>query len=318
MACHYDGLRNEARLLIEAHLEPAMGTRFQATGFPDLGSAQYRGPLGTAELLVESAQSMANRLESVCWDDLNDDWVESLRGLPLIKVIDEDGAPLTNSVLEAHRINSSYILESRDDTVFKLLEQQFGKDDRPVNLREFAEFLVKHDPNSLLHGVFVSRTKLAGGRLRLPRMISAFIEAHEVNEAHSGGVKNDHVKPGGGGADKGFGNIPFHRTEFTSDDIVAYFSLDLSQLYGLNLGQDVEDFFTSFALFKIQRFLAYGLRLRTACEFKLKSEGLVITEPSSFSLPSLADLSADLQDRIATLKAAGTFDEPMTMQFRTK
>jgi CRISPR-associated protein Csb1 len=35
-------------------------------------------------LLVESAQSMANRLEAVCWDTVADDWVTPLKGLPVV------------------------------------------------------------------------------------------------------------------------------------------------------------------------------------------------------------------------------------------
>src|SRR6056297_1368407 len=96
-------LQQSPRLLIEAELQPIQGTRFQPTGFPDLGAAVYEGPDGTSMLLVESAQSMANRLEAVCWDRQADDWVNPLKGLPVIKVLDQQGQPLTNSVLEAHR-----------------------------------------------------------------------------------------------------------------------------------------------------------------------------------------------------------------------
>ncbi|MFX8910958.1 type I-U CRISPR-associated RAMP protein Csb1/Cas7u, partial [Acinetobacter baumannii] len=82
----------------------------QPTGFPNLGPATYDGPDGTRMLLVESAQSVANRLEVVCWDRTADDWVAPLKGLPVIKVADKKGQSLTNTVLEAHRTNSPYIL----------------------------------------------------------------------------------------------------------------------------------------------------------------------------------------------------------------
>ena len=97
-------LNNAPRLLIEAKLKPLQGTRFQPTGFPEIGAAQYEGPDGTPMLLVESAQSMANRMEAVCWDTVNDDWVTPLKGLSVIKVNDKNGKALTNSVLESHRI----------------------------------------------------------------------------------------------------------------------------------------------------------------------------------------------------------------------
>ena len=44
--------------LIEADLAPAQGTRFQPTGFPNLGHATYRLHDGTQMLLIESAQSV--------------------------------------------------------------------------------------------------------------------------------------------------------------------------------------------------------------------------------------------------------------------
>jgi CRISPR-associated protein Csb1 len=101
-------LAGAPRLLLEAELKPLQGTRFQPTGFPNLGAARYAGPDGEEMVLVESNQSMANRLEAVCWDEAGDDWVPALHGLPLVKVLDADKRPLTNSVLEAHRLNSPY------------------------------------------------------------------------------------------------------------------------------------------------------------------------------------------------------------------
>ena len=55
----------ENRVLLEAELTPMQGQRFQPTGFADLGAATYTLPNGTRMLLVESAQSMANRMEAV-------------------------------------------------------------------------------------------------------------------------------------------------------------------------------------------------------------------------------------------------------------
>lgn len=68
-------LLNEApRLLAHAALRPVQGERFQPTGFPDLGPALYKLHDHTQMLLVESAQSMANRAETVCWDDARVIW----------------------------------------------------------------------------------------------------------------------------------------------------------------------------------------------------------------------------------------------------
>ncbi|MGE3782649.1 MAG: type I-U CRISPR-associated RAMP protein Csb1/Cas7u, partial [Alphaproteobacteria bacterium] len=223
-------LQNAPRLLLQVELQPLQGTRFQPTGFPNLGSARYSGPDGKELLLVESAQSMANRLEAVCWDEAGDDWAAPLRGLPLVKVTDTDGKPLTNSVLEAHRLNSPYILEGKDDGVLNLLKKRLaGMEEGRVDLGELAKVVLSLDPNALLHGLFLAKKELAGGRLRLPRALSAFIEAGSVRVAASGGVKNDSVNPSGD-TSKGFGNVPFARDEFTAERIIANFNLDLAQL----------------------------------------------------------------------------------------
>ena len=71
MAIAFDALTKEPRLLLEAKLKPVQGDRFQPTGFADLGPARYTLPDGTEMLLVESAQSGANRMELACWDRAN-------------------------------------------------------------------------------------------------------------------------------------------------------------------------------------------------------------------------------------------------------
>jgi CRISPR-associated protein Csb1 len=290
------------RLLLEAHLQPLQGTRFQPTGFPNLGAATYEGPNAERMLLVESAQSMANRLETVCWDKPSDDWVEPLRGLPVVKVMrrskGQDGKeidePLTNSVLEAHRVNSPYILEGKDKTVLQSLKSQLTEmEEGPVDIKRLAAVLLKLDTNALIHGVFLAKSDLAGGRLRLPRALSSFIEAEQIKEAQSGGVKNDHVNPSGD-TSKGFGNVPFARSEFTSAKIIAYFNLDLAQIRAFGLGAAVSQLLIVLALFKIQAFLHAGLRLRTACDLEAKEAGTVIKRPTGFVLPTLTELESAL------------------------
>ncbi|MCL4183749.1 MAG: type I-U CRISPR-associated protein Cas7 [Burkholderiaceae bacterium] len=312
-------LAGAPRVLLEAQLKPLQGTRFQPTGFPNLGAARYTGPDGQEMLLVESNQSMANHLEAVCWDEAADDWVAPLRGLPLVKVQTADGKTLTNSVLEAHRLNSPYILEGKDESVLHLLKTRLaGMEQGRVDLRELARVLLSVDPNSLLHGVFLAKKELAGGRLRLPRALSAFIEAGDVNVASSGGVKNDEVDPKGDTA-KGFGNVPFARDEFTARRLVAYFNVDLAQIRAFGLGRLVEDFLVCFALFKIRALLSGGLRLRTACDLTLAAEPKV-TAPDGFRLPELPELQAALTPSIEAMAAERLFAEPRvtTIVYRKK
>ena len=310
-------LSGSARLLIEAILKPLQGSRFQPTGFPNLGHAVFDEPEGTEQMiLVESSQSMANRLESVCWDDVADDWVEPLKGLPLIKVVDGNGEPLTNSVLESHRINSPYILEGEDKTVFNILKKQLANmEEGRVDIRKLAHVLLKYDINALLHGIFLAKKELAGGRLRLPRVLSSFIEARGVKVAASGGVKNDIVNPKGD-TGKGFGNVPFARDEWTCSKMVAYFNLDLRQIRSFGFEQNVEKLLIVLALFKVRKFLDEGLRLRTACD--LGVEEVQVTQPETFELPSLVALSEEIPKRIREVEQENMFNNPpaLTVTYR--
>jgi CRISPR-associated protein Csb1 len=293
-------------MLIEVNLKPLQGTRFQPTGFPDLGAATYQAVDSTSMLLVESAQSMANRMEAVCWDEGNNDWTEALKGLPYIKVVDTNGKSLTNSILESHRINSPYILESKDKAFFDKLSSDLGvMETGRVNLQLLAEVLLKYDVNSLLHGVFLAKSNLAGGRLRLPRAISSFVEAKDASVAPSGGVKKDEVNPRGE-AKKGFGHVPFHRYEYTGK-ITAFFNLDLAQIRGYRLGKDVEDLLTVLAIYKIRKLLSDRIRFRTACDLDIEGD-ILVKRPSGFALPSLKDAEEALPSLIARCKS--NFAEP--------
>jgi CRISPR-associated protein Csb1 len=330
-----EGLASSPRILIHAELHPVAGTRIQPTGFPDLGAALYEDPRGVPTLLVESAQSMANRLEAVCWDEGRDDVVEELRGLPYVRVdLSELGeGNSTNSLLEFHRLNSPYIMNGVDfsgrkfaDTLRPLLGMQpaakgkkaakKGSDTSSesgdseegeefagvVNLRKLAQVCFQYDPNSLVHGVFLEKI---AGRLRHPRALSAFIEASGVGRADSGGVKFDRALPkpkvAGVDAKGGYGNVPFHRSEFTAREITAFFTVDLAQLRGYGLPASATELLMVLALWKIRRFLESSMRLRTACELELVNgdSSIVVRQPGSgFALPTTAELSEKLRTLI--------------------
>lgn len=292
-------LAKEPRLLLRAELKPLQGTRFQPTGFPEIGAALYEGPDGTPTLLVESAQSMANRMEVVCWDKVADDWVGPLKGLPVVKVNDKDGKALTNSVLEAHRINSEYIARSDD---FKPIADAIGykKDRRFAVQEQLVPVLLKYDINSLIHGVFLEEI---AGVIRLPRALSGFIEATGVKIASSGGVKVG-LEPG---LKDGDGNVIYSKEEFVSPEIHAYFNLDLAQLRGYGLHESVFSLLVALAMYKIQAFLARGLRLRTACDLDCKD--VEVQRPQGYTLPTLAELEAALPGLIAAAKSEAGFEE---------
>ena len=307
MADYLTGLEDAPRLLLQAPLKPLQGSRFQPTGFPDLGAAVYQTADGE-ELLVESAQSVANRLEAVCWNGPAREPVKPLSGVSYITV-EQDGEFLTSSILESHRLNSPYILEGEDRSFFDTLQTETNVlEKRPVDLRLLARILMKYDCNCLLHGIFLAKKELAGGRLRIPRSLSAFIEASGVRVATSGGVKKDEVDPKGDTA-KGFGHVPFARDEYTAERITAYFNIDLSQIRAFGLGSSAEDLLTTLALYKIRRFLSEGLRLRTACDLELVN-GVATTRPKGWKLPDVDVLEQALPDLISQVGSEGLFADP--------
>src|SRR5437867_3446867 len=146
----FEQLNNVPRLLLEQELRPIQGDRFQPTGFADLGAADYRRHDGKRMLLVESAQSVANRLEKTCLDGEGPGISTDLEGLPYIKVkLTGATAAETSSLIEAHRINSPYIIS---DEKFKadFLNRSGYKRGLLVAWNKIAETLFFFDPNALI------------------------------------------------------------------------------------------------------------------------------------------------------------------------
>jgi len=292
----------DARFLLNVPLKPLQGARFQPTGFPDLGPATFDRPRGDGTvtmLMVESPQSVANRLESVCLDPTGALAAE-LEGLPYVQV-EEDGEPLTNSLQEAHRLNSPYIehgvYQGNKNGFHKLLAEEIGYDPkRPFSFQRLAKVIFKYDPNALIHGCFLESI---AGVLRVPRMLSGFIEAENVRSVAYGGVKNDRVMPSTKDANvsakEGYGNVPYHREDFAAESIMAYFNVDLTQLRSYGLGEEAERLLFALSAWKVRQFLATGLRLRTACDLGVEDE-------SSVPLPTESELGSALPALISACR----------------
>jgi CRISPR-associated protein Csb1 len=295
-------LDNVTRVLFTVRLTPLQGDRFQPTGFPSLGAATYQSPEGS-KLLVESAQSMANRMETTCWDAATNQPIAALRDISHVTVT-QKGAFLTDTMLEAHRLNSPYLLEGKKNAPFlnELRKSLGGLEAGPINRKLLAEALLRFDVGSLIHGVFLAKKELAGGRLRVARALSAFIEASGVRVAASGGVKNDHVNPSGVTKD-GFGNVPFARDEFTAERIDCHINLDLGQVRGYGLGPKVESLLILLALHRVRRLLDGDLRLRTACDLEpVDRTAIVAARPAGFALPTLTELEQALPIAVAACR----------------
>jgi CRISPR-associated protein Csb1 len=304
------------RILLEATLLPVQGARFQPTGFPDLGPARFNAGK-TEMLLVESAQSMANRLEECGWDAATARPVPPLQGLPYVRVVDTDGGFLSGSRLEAHRLAAARIRDSHLPTgalMRDVLRDRLGiRDGVPMDHRAIARAIFGLDPLSLLHGVFFA-IKEWPFQPKVSRIVSSFIEASDVRDAYSGGLKRDDVmhkvKGSEESAESGYGNVPYARHEFTAGRIVAYFNIDLTQLRGFGLDPRAESLLETLAQWEIRRLLDRSLRLRTACD--LEPTEIRATRPDGYELPVLRDLEATLRERAEA--CAPLFEKPLVLE----
>jgi CRISPR-associated protein Csb1 len=127
-------------------------------------------------------------------------------------------------------------------------------------------------------------------------------------------VKFDRALPkpkvAGVDAKGGYGNVPFHRTEFTARNITAFFSIDLAQIRGYGLGDDATHLLIALSLWKVRQFLDSTMRLRTACELELidGEKSITVKRPPQFVLPTAEDLPKTIRGLIAKCKSL--FAEP--------
>ncbi len=296
-------------------LTPEPSGRFQPTGFADLGAALYDQPRLDGDpvkmLLVESVQSMANRLEETGWNSLENQPVKELAMLPWVKVLAESGEYLTSSRTEAHRLASAFVRNSTLDSkdFLDILKERFGlQQDRPVNHTQLAKAIFQMDPINLIHGVFFAVKKWPH-QPKITRAITAFIEAEDVREVHSGGVKTDDVrhKTTGttGGSAEGYGMIPFHRVEYTAARTRLHVALDVGLLNSYGLSEEATGLLSAIARWELASLLSEQLRLRTACSFRLAED-----PPDSFADPSaLAEEIAVLATQCPELDGIGTVTE---------
>lgn len=303
----------------------ASSGRFQPTGFPDLGAALFRRPVGKSDWLeclhVESPQSMANRLELTTWDEPGQRQALLLDGVPYLQVVNADGEFLTSSRTEPHRLASSYVMDGivgdTGQTGHEWLPGRLGLESgKPMNHTRLARAVYELDPLSLIHGVFFAQSK--GGWVRQPkiaRAVTTFIDAMDVMPAVSGGVKGDYVDTAGGHSDTGYGMVPHSRVEYTARCITAHLTIDHQQLRGYGLGERETELLEAVIGFEVTSlFGAGGLRLRTACEFMIDekderaaaSASLIDIEAATTRLTAAVDAARDTLGDVTTVRYAPT------------
>jgi len=287
-----EALYQQDQVVITASLELANGRFLQPTGFPDIGACIYRDKEGRRWCLVESEQSVANRLEAVCMKDPGV-WADDLKGLPLVAVRDPRRDLLTTSLCEPHRIASSYVLDGKTDsgkTMKELFEGRLGLkqggDSWPLGKRaELEKLIFALDPGALLHGFQFVQWKFVG--LRQTRLLHGRLEAKLADEpeVHYGMVKWDAIEPESTREERANkGQSIAAKSRIVPKEITAWFEIDALGLKSLGLDQTQKKFLFGVALWKIGAFLANrpsfdprsrqtlpSLRLRADCYLRCKS-----------------------------------------------
>ncbi len=277
---------------------PLAGSLIQPTGFPDLGAAEF----GNDQLLVESAQSMANWLEGTTWDGGRNDQVAELGVLPYVRVVSSDHEFLSSSRLEAHRLASAYVMDGDingtkgRDWLAARLGLVRG---RPLDYRAVARACFTLDPVSLVHGVFFAQ-KPWPWQPKIARAVTSFIEASGAKPAVSGGVKKDIVnnEAKDGATSEGYGTVPHHRVEYTVDKITAYFTIDHAQFRSYGLSEPATALLEALADFEIATLLDRGLRLRTRCDLVVKEIARGTRPDAADAAQRIAKLAADCADEL--------------------
>lgn len=320
------------RLVLTARLRPVAGLdRFQPAGFPEIGHVIYDAPRRDASsekvCIVDSPASMANHLEWVCmrsrWDL---DLAEELKGVPYLRCVTDRGWPnhdsvnngkvdpknievVVTSLTEGHRIASTYFLggkriegqKLRDGLFETELANECGilplgkKKAHPSPEAWWTVFstLFKYDPNALVHGVLFPQWQV-----KIPRVLTAHLEAFGAGRVDSSGVKFDRL------GKTTSGQPIFSRDEETAREIRATFILDLALLRSFGRGKKGENgqkgmndkgkaFLVAFALWKIGRLVRGPFKYRTGCD--LECEKVV---------ESLDDGAENLKDELTNLDLA--------------
>ena len=282
------------RLTLQAVLSPASGLdRFQPAGFPEIGHVIYDAPRSGHGMqkvcIVDSAASMANHLETVCLASVHSlELADELRGMPYVECRTDEGWPTVTQVgprrlvvttlSEGHRLASTYILDGKlvendgagERKFGDVLRQQFGitdlgKKSHPLPEEWWKVFtaIFRYDPNSLVHGVLFPALGI-----KLPRLLTAHLEAFDAARVRSSGVKFDRL------GKTTSGQPIFAVDEEVAGRIVATFVIDLSLLRSFGRGErglneSQKRFLLSLALWKIGRILRAPFRFRSNCDLEL-------------------------------------------------
>ncbi|WP_321473308.1 type I-U CRISPR-associated RAMP protein Csb1/Cas7u [uncultured Paludibaculum sp.] len=269
-------------LVAQAHLKPVGDLhRFQPAGFPEIGQVAYK--VGDDRIcIVDSAASMANHLEAVCFEDGGGTTLhKDLSGLAYVACVTEEAGEeqiVCTTLSEGHRLASDYFV----GRTVKVGEELFREIlQRKMRLRKLSEnkfffypegwgriyrTVFEYDPNSLVHGLMFAKESI-----KISRLLTAHHEAHKSERVSSAGVKFDKL----GKTESG--QPIFSVTQQTAEETRVTFIVDLSLLRSYGRGEDglslaQKQLLLELALWKIQRLTEKPFRYRSGCHLEKAGE----------------------------------------------
>lgn len=292
------------RIIYRAQFDSLLPT-VQPAGFKDVGAGTYRNPkTGGLSVVVHSPQATANSLEDATWNQLKDQPVEALAGLPYVEIVDQHGVYKASTHTLPHRLASGYLLKHKDAKKFAdQLKDDFKALGEPATV-------FKYCPNSLLHGVFFSH--IGDGRIKMARSLSASVTAHDCERVALGGASHDPIDPSGDVLDKkdlggkkpsalGMGNLPYYQEAFAPKSIEGIFIIDLAQIQSLGLDEKPTALLSKLADYKVARLLSRPWRIRSGCDLDIPK-----CEPA---LPDLSAVEAEIEQLVQDCRSY--FAEPV-------
>jgi len=262
--------------------------RFQPAGFPEIGQVTYLRPDGggktTKVCIVDSAASMANHLETVCFADGGGTALhEDLKGLAHVACVTKEGPVehvVCTTLSEGHRLASDYFVDGKVGPGEQTFREVLQGEMRVKKLSEKKYFfypdgwgaiystIFKYDPNSLVHGILFAKEQI-----KIARFLTAHHEAERVTQVSSAGVKFDKL------GKTVSGQPIFAVTQQTAEETKATFVLDLALLRSYGQGAEgltaaQKRLVLELALWKIQRLVARPFRFRSGCCLELAPGGL--------------------------------------------
>lgn len=237
-----DKFLEQDRVVIDASMELTNGSFFQPTGFPDIGACVFVDKEGRRRCLVESEQSLTNRLEAVCMQAPGT-WRAPFDGkLPVVHVSDVSGSLLATNLTEPHRLSSSYVLEGTLDgdgnkekngnRLQDVLRAHLGVSEDgkrwPLDKRaELSRVVFALDPAAMLHGFQFMQWSAVG--LRQQRLLHARMEAVLAGDSdvHYGMVKIDPFGDKPSGKHNNKGQSIAQKSRLVPESINATFELDV-------------------------------------------------------------------------------------------